>query len=152
MAVSIGLNARIYYTDGTPDDPLTSGSTMTELSNVTDVTVNLSRAEADITTRGAGGYRAKIGTLKEGSIEFEMLWDTEDAAFQDIFDAWNNGTVLYVAALDRALAVGAQGLYAPMSVLSFEKQEPLEDAQRVSVTLSVTVDTALEADFITVAT
>jgi hypothetical protein len=37
--------------------------------------------EADVTTRGNAGWRATVATLKDGSIEFEMVWDTGDADF-----------------------------------------------------------------------
>lgn len=34
--------------------------------------LNLEKGEADVTTRANNGWRATKGTLKEGSIEFEM--------------------------------------------------------------------------------
>ena len=46
-----------------------------------DLTLNLETGEADITTRANNGWRATLATLKDGSIEFEMLWETRDAGF-----------------------------------------------------------------------
>lgn len=157
MAVLLGLDAKLYYYDPTSvvDRPSpTAGeiakalitSDFLELSNVTDVTVNLSKAEADITTRGAGGFRAKVGTLKEGELSFEMIWDTNDASFLAVSDAYFGNTALTFLALDQNAqnaadgppVIAPQGIYADFSVLNFEKSEALEDAQRVSVTISVT--------------
>ena len=53
----------------------------TELGNALDVNLNLSTGEADITTRANNGWKATAATLKEGSIEFEMLWKPTDAGF-----------------------------------------------------------------------
>ena len=73
----------------------TAGTTATtEMKNVKNVTLNLEKAEADITTRAASGWRVYAGTLKEASIEFEMLYDTEDEDFTTILNAFLNGTVL----------------------------------------------------------
>lgn len=144
MAVLLGINARLYYTTSqTPDDPLVAASAMTEVTNATDLTLDLSLAEADISVRGTSGFRAKVGTLAEGTIDFDMIWDDADTVFDDFITAWNNRSVLTIAALDKAKAIGAQGLYAPMAVIGFSKSEALEDAQKVSVSLAVTKATFL---------
>lgn len=54
--------------------------------------LNLEKGEADLTTRASGGWRATEGTLKDASVEFEMVWDTEDAGFTAIKDAYFGGT------------------------------------------------------------
>jgi hypothetical protein len=43
------------------------------------VTLNLEAGEAEVTTRANSGWRATVATLKEASVEFEMVWDTGDA-------------------------------------------------------------------------
>lgn len=76
MAYKLGLDAKMFHgTAGT--------KASTEMKNVTDVTLNLETGEADITTRAAEGWRITAATLKEASVEFEMVWDTADAGFND---------------------------------------------------------------------
>lgn len=81
MAYKLGLDAKIFHG--------AAGQTAsTEMTNVTDVTLNLETGEADITTRAAEGWRITAATLKEASVEFEMIWDTEDSGFNAIQSAY----------------------------------------------------------------
>jgi hypothetical protein len=73
MAVKLGLDAKLYRNTGTYAAPVWN-----EIKNVKDVTLNLEAGEADVTTRGNNGWRATVATLKDGSIEFEMVWDSAD--------------------------------------------------------------------------
>ena len=132
MSVVLGKDAKLYFCaagiGGTP--------TWTELTNVKNVTVNLQKGEADVTTRGNNGWKASVGTLKEGSIEFEMVWDTEDAGFTALQQAYFGNTTIEFLVLDGDVTtVGSQGLRATMSVMSFSRNEALEEAITVSVTL-----------------
>ena len=131
MGIKLGMEAKLYHNTGTFIAPVWA-----ELVNVKDVTLNLEKGEADVTTRGNGGWRAMAGTLKDGSVEFEMVWDTQDAGFTAIKDAWFNDTALEVAVMDGDVAItGSQGLRATMEVFSFSRNEPLEEAVTVNVTL-----------------
>ena len=135
MSVVLGKDAKLYFcaagTGGTP--------TWTELTNVKNVTVNLQKGEADVTTRGNNGWRATIGTLKDASVEWEMVWDTEDAGFTAIQEAYFDGTPVEVAVMDGVITEsGSEGLRATMDVISFTRSEPLEEAITVSVTLKPT--------------
>ena len=81
MAIVLGLNAKLLRG--------TAGSTAaTEVKNVKDLTLNLESGEADVTTRATGGWRASAATLKEASLEFGILYDTEDADFQAFQEAY----------------------------------------------------------------
>ncbi len=130
----LGMEGKLYYNAGdyaTPD--------WKELKNAKDVTLNLEKGEADVTTRGNAGWKATVGTLKEGSIEFEMVWDTEDAGFTALQNAWFGDTPVEMAVMDGPIAqTGSQGLRATMSVISFSRKEPLEEAMSVSVTIKPT--------------
>ena len=71
MSEVIGLEAKLYYdASGMSETP-----TWTELTNVKDVTLNLEKADADVTTRASGGWRLRRGTLKDARVEWEMQWD-----------------------------------------------------------------------------
>ena len=102
-----------------------------------DVTLSLETGEADITTRANAGWRATVGTLKEASVEFEMVWDTADAGFTAIKDAFFNNAVIGLQVLD---GDAGEGLEADFSITNFSRSEQLEEALTVSVTAKVTYD------------
>ncbi|MBT4819069.1 MAG: hypothetical protein HON70_25400 [Lentisphaerae bacterium] len=135
MSIKLGMEAKLYYG--------ASGTTAsTELTNVKDVTLNLESGEADVTTRANAGWRATIGTLKTGSVEFEMIWDSDDAGFTAIKDAYFNNEPIALAILDEA---GGEGLDADFSITSFSRKEALEEAITVSVTAKPTYSTRAPA-------
>jgi hypothetical protein len=117
--------------DGTGAAP-----THTEMPNVKDVTVNLETGEADITTRANNGWRATAATLKNGSVDFEMLWDASDPGFSKIQTAWSNSAEIGLAFMDGAIdGAGNSGLASNFTVTNFSRSEPLEEAVKVSVTV-----------------
>jgi hypothetical protein len=134
----LGMNAKAYFDtnllDGATNTPDTL--TWTEMDNVQDLTINLETGEANITTRANNGWRATAATLKDGSIEFTMQWKDSDAGFTAIKDAWLNSTEIAFMALsgDEATS-GEQGLATNMTVTNFTRNEPLEEAITVNVTL-----------------
>jgi hypothetical protein len=135
MGVKLGLDAKLYYCvagiGGTP--------TWTLLANVKNVTLSLTKGEADVTTRANNGWKATAGTLKEGSIEFEMVWDTDDAGFTAIQSAYFGNSLIGLAVMDGPVAtVGSQGLWADCMITDFSRDEPLEDAISVKVTAKPT--------------
>ena len=134
MSVKLGLDARLYRNTAVYASP-----TWNEVKNVKDLTLSLEAGEADVTTRGNGGWRATIATLKDGSLEFEMVWDTADDDFTAIRTAFlTNGSVEF-AVLDGAYnTAGSQGLRAAMAITNFSRSEPLEEAIKVSVTAKPT--------------
>jgi hypothetical protein len=135
MSIRLGMEAKLYY------GPAGSTAT-TELTNVKDVTLNLETGEADVTTRGNQGWRATVATLKNGSVEFEMIWDTGDAGFTAIREAYFNNTAIALAILD---GESGEGLDADFSITNFTRNEPLEEAITVSVTAKPTYSTRAPA-------
>ena len=131
MAIKLGMDASLLYKVGGQS----GGTAWTELANVRDVTLNLETGEADVTTRANAGWRATVGTLKEASVEFEMVWDTEDPGFAAIKDAFFTNAPIGLQVLDGA---AGQGLQADFSITNFSRNEALEEAITVSVTAKVT--------------
>lgn len=132
--MKLGMEAKLYRNTGSYAAP-----TWSEMTNVKDLTLNLEASEADVTTRGNAGWRATIAALKDGSIEFEMVWDPTDAGFTAIQDAYFNNTTLEFAVMDGDVAsTGSQGLRATMSITKLTRSEPLEQAITVSVTAKPT--------------
>jgi len=127
---NLGMNAKLYR--GANDALIAA---MTEVTNIKDLTLNLESGEADVTTRAASGWRATAPTLRECTVEFELLWKSADANFEAFRDAFINGTTVELAALDQARATsGAQGIKGNFSITNCSRSEPLEEGITVSVT------------------
>ena len=101
------------------------GATVT---NVQDVTVNMSAGEADVTTRGNSGWRQTVPTLRECSIEFTMLYLPGESTFDTLLSAFNSGDTVQAS---------CEGISGDWGVTNFSYEEPLEDAVKVNVTLKL---------------
>ena len=134
MAIVLGLDAKLLRGD--------AGSTgATEVKNVKDLTLNLESGEADVTTRATGGWRASAATLKEASLEFGILYDTEDADFQAFQEACFGNTPIALFNNGR----NGGGLDADWSITAFTVEQPLEEAVSVSITAKPTASTRAPA-------
>ena len=131
MAIKLGMEAVLNYKVGGQG----GGGSWTGLANTRDVTLNLETGGADVTTRANSGWRATVATLKEASVEFEMVWDTADAGFTAIKNAYLNNEAIGLQVLD---GPAGQGLQADFMITNFSRSEALEEAISVSVTAKVT--------------
>ncbi len=130
MAIKLGLTCKLMR--GAAGSQAT-----TEMTNVKDVTLNLETGEADVTTRAAKGWRVNAATLKEGSLEFGMNYDTDDEDCKEIMNAFLNGTALSFFVTDGE----GSGLDADFVITAFNIEQPLEEAVSVSVTAKPTMST-----------
>lgn len=143
MGAKLGMRCKLYRNTGTWASP-----TWVEVGNVKDVTLNLEKGEADVTTRNNAGWRAKVGTLKEGSVEFEMVWDPTDGGFAAIQAGWFNDTDVELAIMDGDIATpGSEGLHGMFSVINFNRKEPLEEAATAAVSLSLTYSSQYQPEW-----
>ena len=134
MAVKLGMDGKLYWNDGTYEVP-----DWQEIDNARDVTLTNEKGEADVSSRKNAGFRARVGTLKDATIEFEMVWDTEDDNFVAIQEAYFGNTALEFAVMDGDIEEsGSEGLRATMDVMSFTRNEPLEEAMTANVTVQPT--------------
>ena len=122
----LGMKGKVFY--GAAGS---TGVPTAELSNVTDVSITLDAAEADVTTRNNDGFRATIGGLKECSIEFDMLYLPKEPGFTAIKNAWLKSEQIHLAALTSAKG---EGLVGDFAITGFSRSEPLEEAIKYSVT------------------
>lgn len=134
MSTRLGLDAALYRNSGTYSTPV-----LVKVGNCKDVTVNLEKNKADVTTRSNNGWRANIGVLKDASVDFAMVWNTSDENFQAIRDAFLHNTPIEFFVMSADVAeTDSEGLRATFSIDKFTKNEPLEDAQGVDVSMSPT--------------
>jgi hypothetical protein len=137
MALRLGIDAKLYRNTGTFGTPV-----LNVVDNCRDLTLGLEKNEADVTTRGNDGWRAIVGVLKDATIEFNMIADGADddyIAFRDAF-LTNDDVEVFVMSADVDEA-DSEGLRATCSVLGFTRNEPLEEALNIDVTLRPTYNT-----------
>ena len=135
MAVTLGFQCKMFY--GAAGSPATI-----ELTNVADADFNLSKTEADVTTRGNLGWEAVVGVIKQGEVSFEMVWDTEEAAFTYFLNAWLNDLPVAMKILD---GKGGSGLDADFSVIDIGRSEPLKEAVKAKINVKPTYSTRAPA-------
>ncbi len=129
MAIQ-GMFAQLLFKAAPFDD----AAAWAPVNIVRDVTVTAEAGEADVTTRGNSGFRQTIAGLREITLEFEMVWEPGDAAFEAIRNAFlPPGALVAFAALDSAGASG-DGPVGDFAITNFSRSEPLEEAISVSVT------------------
>jgi len=135
MATTFGFEAKFYYG--------TAGSTASsELSNCKDLTLNSEATAGEITSRATGGYKAFASGLKDASVEWEMVWLTDNAGFEAIRDAYVGRSAIALAILD---AASGEGLDADFVITAFNRTESLDDPMAVSVTAKPTYVTRAAA-------
>jgi len=141
MAQVLGLDAKLWIAEPAADG---SEGTYAVVNNVRNVSLSLETAEADVTTRANEGWRATTPTLKDASIEFEMIYDTDDTdGFGKVQAAFLGDTDLWVKVLDGgALESDGSGLVAKCRVTNFSINQSLEEAVTASVSLKPTYGTA----------
>ena len=133
MPVVRGKDFKLYADTGTtPGTPV-----WTELTNCRDVTRNLEKALADASTR-LSDYRQQVGTLKELSLDFQIVYDPEDELFQLLADHFDSDANLMLLDLAGSITVvGTKGLQFDAQITKFGVSEALEDVGLVDVTAVV---------------
>lgn len=114
-----------------------------EIGPIKDETLNLTKALVDITTRQAKGWRLQQGTLKEASLDFQMVYDAADTDFITIRDAFladNTQVLMAISDGDLTVAGTYQVFQAAMNITNFTLNRNLEDAYLVDVTAVPTLE------------
>ena len=134
MTAKMGFNCKMYYNDtgGTYAIPV-----WVELTAVKNSKTNLAIDVADATIRGNNGWKTNIAGLKDGSIDFDYIFDTADSNnFGDLKTAFLAGTPLEFLVLDGSRTVaGSQGLRAQFYITDFSRNEGLTDVVSYSLKL-----------------
>lgn len=131
----LGKEGALYYK---PGGVLGGGSWLLN-NDVQDVTPNFEKELADLSTRGTGGWKAQVGTFKNGEIEFEMLYNPSSAAFNDFRAAFMNDSVMGIRMQDAPDGATPTPIRfeSDMLVVNFTPKQPLKEGQTVNVKLVV---------------
>lgn len=136
MAFILGLDAATYrFESGAAAVPGESPANYILMDNIKDETVNRSASTSDVSTRGTGGWRALVATLKEAGAQFQMVQDASDpdyVAFADLFNT--NGTVVmrFFDGIAEATdtPIGIEGTFM---ITNFSENRSLEEAIMIDV-------------------
>lgn len=148
------------YPGGVPTYDTSASSSYSLLKTVQDVTLNLGAATADVTSRNSNGWRQMVSTLKEGSVDFTVLWEPDDVLFEQLLNVYLEQCPAAFAILDGPIegfaadcssgVTGSEndpyttrcnecgivtGLHADFVVTSFSRNETLEEGVTADVTL-----------------
>src|SRR5262245_37856757 len=140
----VGLDMKAYFNSASYATP-----TWVLIATCRDVTLDMSRGTADLSRRGST-WRRNRGTLKEGTVSMEIIYDTADAAYDKLSAAFLAGTIVDITLADGTLPTGpAEYFRSEYEVTGFSRNEPLEDAVTISVELTIAA-TVNEPNFVTV--
>lgn len=115
------LSAELLYGD--------AGSTAdTLLEGVIEVTTNMEVAEIDVTSRDSNGHKEYVPGLTDSGLDVSIWNDSENEGLAAIRSAFLNKTAIALFASDG----NGNGLDADWMVTSYNVEEPLEDAAKVS--------------------
>lgn len=107
--------------------------TWVTVNNVKNVGIPKGKSMAEVTTRGDGGFKTFVGTLKEFGLEFEMNADDADADYTAFEDAYWTNSPLDLLVLRGPATAGTKGVRLQVLVETFDEQEDLEGNPVVSV-------------------
>jgi len=134
----LGMDCKVYY--GAAGTALAS---LTELTQVRKAGFSGETGEADVTTRGNGGWKASASTLRSLSGEMEIVFKPGDAGYEALRDAWKGNTLVSLAVLTGGSTVaGSEGPHGDFAVTGFNRSEELEEGVVVSVTVKLNKFTA----------
>lgn len=101
-----------------------------EFTNVKDVSLPLTKNEADITTRSNNGWRAKRPVLKDTTIDWQMVYDALSSNCATIHNAYLDDTKLRIRVEDDT---GATLFDADCYIKDYKVTQAAEAASMVDV-------------------
>ncbi len=111
------------------------------IAAATDVSLTLNAETIDITTKDSAAFRELLPGVRSGSISVSGLIDYVDAANKDtlnLYDAWENRSVLALKFSKATLATGEASFSANAFITSLEQSGGTEDTASYSATFELT--------------
>jgi hypothetical protein len=109
---------------------------LNEYVDVTDVTLNLTKGEADVTTRGNNGWKSICSTLKEASIDITAFYKGGNTQYDLLRDAYLDNDIISAAVVTSAEAP-YEGLVGWFVVQDFTLGQAMEEGQQITIRLSL---------------
>lgn len=140
QTASIGLFEKLYASfSGSHATPV-----WVEVARAVDVSVNMGKGEADVSSRASGGFRKTRGTLKEWEFTFGYRYKKKgkgaaDSVFANLKTHYMNGDPVELAAMDGDInAANAAGPRAMCELFSKNHSAALEAGHDVEFTAKPT--------------
>lgn len=127
--IPLGMDAKLYV-------GVAGATATTEVEKARDVSLGMESEMWDATSRKSGGVKSEVPTLMTVSVEWDMLWQTDDPVFQTIRNAFLTKAPVALMPLDSA---DGEGPDADFSIVSFSRNEPVAEGITVAVTARVRV-------------
>ena len=125
-----GLDCKAYRNTGSWGAPAWD-----EVPQFRDVSYDDERGQADVSSRGSK-FRTTKGTLRDVTIEGELIWQRGNAVLTAIRQAYEAGNTVELAFMDGDITVtGAEGPHAHWEIVKFGRNEPLEEGVVVPITM-----------------
>lgn len=164
----LGIDCAIYYLAAADRaaafpvnnfalEAIPAAGKITEIAYTRDVTLNLDKNLADLSSRASGGWTQQVSSLKNASIDFQILWRPDDAVFAELLGRYLDGCPLCMFIMDGEVVWGGSatvanatsclgvspyivsGLYADFTVNTFSRGEPLQEGVTADVNIVPTV-------------
>ncbi len=103
-----------------------------ELDIVRDVSMTINGNLIDVTARDSGGWRERIGGIKEFTYTVNVIYKKGSPAYQTLRTALLNGTKVVDVIFKYK---GGEGFKADVFVDSIDQGQPFEDADTVDITI-----------------
>jgi hypothetical protein len=127
--VKLGLRGKTYRNVGSYAVPVWN-----LIDNIKDLVLTLAKGKADVSRRATGGWKAQIGTLKEATIGWSSVWDTEDDDFLTFRNSYLDGDSVDLMVLDgESNVAGSQGFRADVECFTFTRNEQLTEAMSLDI-------------------
>ncbi len=128
VGAQIGLRCKLYRNTGTYNSPV-----WTLITTVKDVTFAITKGDADGSSR-ASTWKGHLPTLKDMSLEYEILRTRVLGDNDALRDSFLNDTILDIAVADQTISTsGTEYLRADVFTTEFSRKEPLEGPVTISI-------------------
>lgn len=109
-----------------------NGSSYTDIAGVKDVSMSGSADTIDVTDNDSGGWKEHLDGEKSLTMSVTANWDEADTGLMAVFDAWENGTTIYLRYRPRGDGSTYQEIIGSGTVTSFEESAAHDGAAEVS--------------------
>lgn len=126
MSTKAGKSARLYRNANA------DGSGTYHEVDCREVTFQLQHTLADVTLR-SHNFQRQLPVLSTLTVTITLLYDPTDAQQAALFNALWAAQPVWLRILDGPNTTGSKGIEGPFILQSWDKQEPLTEAQAVTI-------------------
>ena len=134
MEFVLGKDCKITLSAAGGSGGGSGGTGGSELTIVKEASLTCETGEANVTTRGSGGWEATAATLRKLSLDIKLQYKPADPGYVALRNAWKDGTKIGIT----ALTADGEGPTGDFMITKFSRSEPLEEGVMVDVTAKLT--------------